>query len=459
VLEPDSDQTKALRALTRARQDLVHTKVAVANQLRAELERFWPGPIGLFSDLDSQISLAFLERYPSPADARTLGEQRLQAFLNRQHYSGPQKPIKLLAKLKRAPEGRIGETELKVRRQLVLALVATLKTLTAQIRTLEREIATAVREHPDGQIFLSLFKDPNSFICAAELLAEIGDCRARYPTRDSLAADAGQAAVAIESGKRKTACFRRGCNKRLRTSFSTLADSTRKWHPSPPTTTPTPEPAATTTHARSAPSDAPGAVSCGAAGKTAPRMTPPATALSKRTARSPSPTRRGPAPTSLPHSGCSAPTSPNRRPAGPSAKRSTTSRNPLPHTEVDTGRPLSCCGDHEQQSRRRCRRPAEAIADSCEQKRMICSRSGAARGQTRACRQRRDTAAPSKVSKPLRSLLDAEGVRNLGKPQRPWTAGRVANDMLYMMNRAIPTSQVAKVVPPSVSDAEAAPFR
>ena len=53
-------------------------------------------------------------------------------------------------------------------------------------------------------------------ITAAELLAEIGDCRARYPTRDTLAADAGQAAVAIESGKRKAACFRWGCNKRLR---------------------------------------------------------------------------------------------------------------------------------------------------------------------------------------------------------------------------------------------------
>ena len=68
-------------------------------------------------------------------------------------------------------------------------------------------------------------------ICPAELLAEIGDCRGRYPSRDALAADAGQAAVAIESGKRKTACFRWGCNKRLRAAFCTLADSTRHWHP------------------------------------------------------------------------------------------------------------------------------------------------------------------------------------------------------------------------------------
>src|SRR6516165_4476229 len=100
VLEPDADQTKALRALTRAREDLVGTRTALTNQLRAELERFWPGPIGLFTKLDSPISLAFLERCPSPADMRGVGEQRLAAFLARQHYSGGQKPEELLAKLR-----------------------------------------------------------------------------------------------------------------------------------------------------------------------------------------------------------------------------------------------------------------------------------------------------------------------------------------------------------------------
>ena len=231
VLEPDGDETKALRALTRAREDLVHARVALTNQLRAELERFWPGPIGLFSDLHSQISLAFLERYPSPGDVRGLGEQRLAAFLARQHYPGGQKPAQLLAKLRRAPEGRVGEAELAARRALVLALVAALQPLVAQIKQLNEQIATALREHPDGEIFTSLFRDPRSVVTAAELLAEIGDCRNRYPTRDALAADAGQAAVAVESGKRKTAAFRWGCNKRLRGAFCTLADSTRHWHP------------------------------------------------------------------------------------------------------------------------------------------------------------------------------------------------------------------------------------
>ena len=106
-------------------------------------------------------------------------------------------------------------------------------------------------------------------ITAAKLLAEIGDCRARYPTRDALAADAGQAAVAIESGKRKVACFRWACNKRLRDAFCTLADSTRHWHPwAAGPLRPLDRTAATTTRARSAPSAAPGAASSGSAGKT-----------------------------------------------------------------------------------------------------------------------------------------------------------------------------------------------
>jgi cytochrome oxidase Cu insertion factor (SCO1/SenC/PrrC family)/thiol-disulfide isomerase/thioredoxin len=58
-----------------------------------------------------------------------------------------------------------------------------------------------------------------------------------------------------------------------------------------------------------------------------------------------------------------------------------------------------------------------------------------------------------KLSEPLRSLLDAEGVHNLERPQLPWTADQIADDVLNMMGRAIPPSQVAKVVPPSVSDA------
>ena len=231
VLVPDGDETKALRALSRAREDLVKTRVQLANQLRAELERFWPGAAIVFDAVDSPIALAFLERYPSPADARGLGEQRLGAFLARHGYCGRKTPAALLAKLRAAPTGRAGDIETEARRQIVLAHVAALRPLVSKITELSSEIAHRIRAHPDGHVFLSLFRDPKSVVCAAALLSEIGDCRARYPTADALAADAGMSPVAVQSGKRKVATFRYGCDKRLRDATSTLADATRHWHP------------------------------------------------------------------------------------------------------------------------------------------------------------------------------------------------------------------------------------
>jgi transposase len=228
-LAPDSDETKALRALTRTREDLVGARVRLANELRAQLESFWPGAARIFGDIDSPIALAFLERYP--ADARGLGEKRLAGFLARHGYCGRRSAAELLGRLRSAPEGRAGALEAEARRGAVLGLVAALRPIVAQIRELTSQIAGAVRAHPDGQVFLPLFKDPKSVVTAARLVAEIGDDRSRYPTRESLAADAGMAPVARESGKRKVAAFRWACDKRLRDAVACLANSTRHTHP------------------------------------------------------------------------------------------------------------------------------------------------------------------------------------------------------------------------------------
>jgi len=40
------------------------------------------------------------------------------------------------------------------------SLVATIKAINEQIKQLQAQIATAMRKHPDGAIFLSLFKKP-----------------------------------------------------------------------------------------------------------------------------------------------------------------------------------------------------------------------------------------------------------------------------------------------------------
>src|SRR3990172_6848850 len=66
--------------------------VAVEKEVGGELERFWPGAARIFADVDSPIGLAFCERYPSPEDARGLGEKRLQHFLSPQPYNAHPSP-------------------------------------------------------------------------------------------------------------------------------------------------------------------------------------------------------------------------------------------------------------------------------------------------------------------------------------------------------------------------------
>lgn len=77
TLPPLSDEIQALRALVRTRDELVAERIALANPLRALLESFWPGAAAIFAEIDSPIALAFLERYPLPEAAASLGEKRL----------------------------------------------------------------------------------------------------------------------------------------------------------------------------------------------------------------------------------------------------------------------------------------------------------------------------------------------------------------------------------------------
>lgn len=225
-LRPLSDQTRTLRALVRTRDDLVKAKVALTNQLAAQLAVFWPGAGAIFYQLDSAIALAFLERYPTPEAAADLGERRLAAFLRRNAYCG-RKPVgELLERLRTAPRGLVGPTESEARGECVKALVRALQVLLPQIAELEGALAVALGEHADGALFKSFPRAGE--VNAAQLLAEIGDVRERFVDDDVLAMEAGVVPVTKRSGKATSVGFRWACNKRLRRAVTTWADNTRR---------------------------------------------------------------------------------------------------------------------------------------------------------------------------------------------------------------------------------------
>ena len=336
----------------------MHARVALSNQLRAELERFWPGPIGLFSDLDSPISLAFLERYPSPADARGLGEQRLAGV--------PGTPALL-----RRPEARAAARQAPARARGPRRRGGARRPPSSSCSRWSRRSSRSSRRSSS-----STARSPPR--CARTRTARSSSRCSRTPQRDhappscwrrsATAARATQPATRSPPTPARPLSRSSPANARQPASAgaatSAYAQRSARW-PTPPATgtpgrktaTPPPAPAATTTHARLR---TVGRAWCrdrlALLARPHPvRPRPPPRPATAHHGHHPHPVGPPPRPRCHPADG-SAPPSPTGRPNGPSAKRLTASRHPLTRSEVDTGRLLLRALRHSASAARRCGR-------------------------------------------------------------------------------------------------------
>lgn len=222
-LLPDTPATATLRRTCRPRKDLVAHRVALANQLRAHLRVVFPGVVGLFADLDSPISLAFLTFLPV-STARTA-----RTGCRSSAWPAGWPPLATAAvlhdRLTGAPRGATGD-EGAANAHITRAMVAALTSVATQIKTLDAQIAEQLSLHADAHIFTSLPR--SGTVRAARLLAEIGDCRARFPTPESLACLAGVAPSTRQSGKVKHVGLRWAADKQLRDAVCDFAGDSRR---------------------------------------------------------------------------------------------------------------------------------------------------------------------------------------------------------------------------------------
>jgi transposase len=224
-LVAQGDDIRALRALVRGRDDLVATRVQLANQLRSLLQSFWPAAAEIFADIDSPIGLAFIQRYPTPESASRLGPKRMAAFCAQHAYSGRRSADELLTRLHQAPAVAMGELEMEAKGELTLSLARTLARLVAQIQLLTRRIEHHVGAIDDGLLLMSFPRAGQ--LCAAQILSELGSVRERFDSDEHLAAEAGVAPVTYASGKSKAVTFRWACNHRLRAALTCFANNSR----------------------------------------------------------------------------------------------------------------------------------------------------------------------------------------------------------------------------------------
>lgn len=214
-----------LRALVRDRRRLLENQRRVEAQLRATLETYHPATTRLFSSVDRDITLAFIRQYPTPEQASRVGVQRMARFLAANGYRGRQSPEVLVDRL-RAHLLRASLGTTAARSRVALDQVEQLELFNRQLKALQRRLAEVLRGHPDASLFLSF---PGvSTVLAATLLAEIGEDRRRFPSPETLLAEAGLAPVTRASGRTTRVRFRYAANASLRTAFNWWAfDSLR----------------------------------------------------------------------------------------------------------------------------------------------------------------------------------------------------------------------------------------
>ncbi|WKK21914.1 IS110 family transposase [Streptomyces olivoreticuli] len=223
-LEPTEQATLDLQALTRQRADHIEARVAAANQLAALLDEHWPGGKAVFANLDSDIAMAFLQRYPTPASAARLTAGRLEAWCKRRGYSGKKPGSALIERLRSAPAAasRLGEA---VVGQLVRVQVQLVEGIRTTIRTLDKAITATLGTHPYALLFETMPRIGK--VSLGQVIGEIGPILERSRTCEQLITEAGVVPVTRASGKSRTVAFRFATNRRARLALTTFADNSR----------------------------------------------------------------------------------------------------------------------------------------------------------------------------------------------------------------------------------------
>lgn len=225
---PDSELTRQIRAhvsMIGFNNKMIRQ---TENRLRATLLRYYPAAIEIFSSLDSQISLEWICKYPTPREAKLVSYEVFAEFAKENHHPQPNKWTTCYARLNReyakASDDiiQIYAEEAKLLSQVLLVLVKSKSALLAKIDDL-------FEEHPDYEIYHSL-PGAGTFLEPA-LLSKLGDNRQRFPSHRVLQGVAGTCPVTIQSGKSKYTTFRRACDHEFRQIVQQWARATVKYSP------------------------------------------------------------------------------------------------------------------------------------------------------------------------------------------------------------------------------------
>lgn len=224
ALEPLDEQSLTLRVLTRTRKGLVERKVAVQNEITSYLKRYFPVALKLFGGIDNLEAISFLLQYPTYQQAKTVSETRIASILGKE--AGVSKAIaqrhahsayEMLKETQPTPSASAA----KAYPAAVKSLVSQLRSILAEIKALNGQIAESYKDHPNKELVESLpgIAEVLGPVIASELGADIS----RFADVQTLKAYGGTSPVTVQSGKYHDVRIRRACNGHLRRALHLAA--------------------------------------------------------------------------------------------------------------------------------------------------------------------------------------------------------------------------------------------
>jgi transposase len=216
-LRRESPNMRALRRLVESRRDLVQDRVRLTNRLTFTLKAYFPQVLELFRDKETEVFVAFLERWPSLLDAQRARRETIVDFFHAHSVRRAAVIDRRIEAIKSERPLTSDAAVIEPARLLVEALLPQLRAVSAGVARLDDEIARRCQQLPDSRLFENLPGAGRVF--SARLLAAFGEQRDRFADASAFQKYAGIAPVTERSGNKHWVHWRWSCPTFLRQTF------------------------------------------------------------------------------------------------------------------------------------------------------------------------------------------------------------------------------------------------
>jgi transposase len=224
-LRADIASVRLIQLLAEQRRKMVAEKTRCSQRLGACLKGYFPQIVDWFDDMSTPLVGALLRQWGTLPELQHAHSGTLRRFFRTHNCRSAeriQQRIDAIAAAKPLTEdAAVVEHGVSTAR----GQVALLETVRGSIAELDQRLRELFASETDSAIFASL---PGAGpALAPRLLAAWGSDRSRYTHADEMQKYSGIAPVGVESGKHKSAHFRRACPKFLRQTFHEFANCSR----------------------------------------------------------------------------------------------------------------------------------------------------------------------------------------------------------------------------------------